>query len=84
MCWPHRLRRRQDGESQLGGNPDVAVAVSTTRVAMSWLPSVALLSPNTFDSGSGSQQVRLHLLFKIIPSVRDENAQIVGTLFHAK
>ena len=59
-------------------------------VARDWLMAKLILhggetpSSSKFDDGSWSQQAFLHLLFKMVPSIADESARIVGTHFSTK
>ena len=49
-----------------------------------WLLGIAPPSPATPTTESKSQHTHLNLLITIVPFVRDESVQIVGTLFCAE
>ena len=66
-------------------NSLVVEVLSTTTVNRACKDSggATAKSPATFYGGSRSPQVTFNLLVILVPFVRDENARIDGTLFHA-
>ena len=75
----HRLFR-----GQLYGGQFAAVVARAAYIAKPWLLYIVLSSLASRTAGSGSQHTHLDLFFKMVPSVLDESAQIISTLFCAK
>ena len=84
MCQRRRFRRRRLVRGQVRWGQFMAVAARATHVAKSWHPGLVLQSLATPTAGSGFKHTHLDLLFKMIPSVPNESARIVGTLFSWK
>ena len=79
-----RLKGHQMVRTQLYGGQLVAVVVHATHVVEPRVHSGEFPSSGDVNGGSWSQHAHLDLLFKMVPSVLDESAQIVDTYFCAK